>query len=68
MENKAWAVDLLETRLRVVENKVDPGVGGDYWRKTRDSKTTGYLPFKSTIPESLGNEPTKWRAWKMDAL
>ena len=68
VENKAGAVDMLETRLRVVENRADSGVRGDYGREARDTKTRGYLPFKSTIPEPLGNEPSKWRAWKMDAL
>ena len=68
VENKAGAVDMLETKLRVVENRTDPRVGGDYGRDARDSETRGYLPLKSTIPESLGNESTKWRARKVDAL
>ena len=68
LERTARAVDTLDVRLRAVENIAKAGGGGDNGREGRDSKTRGYLPFKSTIPESLGNEPTKWRAWKMDAL
>ena len=59
LERTARAVDTLDVRLRAVEDMAEAGGGGDHGRKGRDSKTRGYLQFKSTIPESLGNEPTK---------
>ena len=68
LERTVTAVDTLDLRLRAVENKAASGGGGDYGRETRDSKTRRCLVFKSTIPESLGNGPTKWRTLKTDAL
>ena len=68
VENRAGEVDMLETSLRMLENNTDPGGGGDYRRETRDSETKGYLPFKSTIPESLGNDPRNGELGKRTPL
>ena len=59
------AVDTLDGRLTEVERKGGGGHGGT---EGGVDKPKSYLPIKSTIPEPLGDEPLKWRAWKRDTL
>ena len=65
------AVDTLDVRLKAVENWVQqsgPSAGYGVDRDRGEYRQKGYLPIKNTIPETLSNDPTKWRAWKRDVL
>ena len=66
LNQTARAVDQLDSRLNILEVHGGPGVGGG--NGGREDRQKGYLPLKSTIPESLGNAREKWRSWKRDAL